>query len=174
MYAIPSFDTGLPRAPFEAARDAAAAWRGRCLDVYARSEAAVSETLLVLAADRQRGALVKLLHLAGQRYDVLLKATGPGGAFAQEGKAAADAIGQFQQHDALRIRLAHGVFTVTVDHRGHWHMVARVLAFRTNKEVRDLFVTRQDEAAELLDVLEKDGSRLRSTLGQLRKALRPA
>lgn len=97
-------EEALPRAPFEAARDAAAAWRGRCLDT----------------------------------------------------------------------RLAHGTFTVTVDHRGRWHLVARVIAFRTGREARDLFAIEEGEAAETLAVIEKEGGRLRSTLGQLRQRLRPA
>lgn len=172
MNAISSFDTIVPRAPFEAARDAAAAWRGRCLDTFARSEAAVSETLLVLAMDKGRGPAVKLPHLVGQRYDALLKAIGPQAGFAEEGKAAAGAIVQFQQHGALRARLAHGTFTVTLDHRGHWHIVARVLTFRGNQEARDLFVAEQETAAQILAAIAKDGCRLRSTLGQLRQRLR--
>ena len=69
MNAITLIETTLPRVPFEAARDAAAAWRGRCLDVFARSELAVTETLLILAAVDERGPPLKLPHLVGQRYD---------------------------------------------------------------------------------------------------------
>lgn len=170
---IAPIEAALPRAPFEAARDAAAAWRGRCLDLFARSEAAVTETLLVLAAVEGRGAAIKLPHLAGQRYDALATAVGPAGTFAEEGKAAAEAVMRFRKHDELRTRLAHGIFTVTLDHRGRWHLVARVLALRASREARDLFVTEEGEAVEILAVVEKDGSRLRSTLGQLRQRLRP-
>lgn len=72
-------DTALPRAAFEAARDAAA-WRGRCLDVFARSEAAVAETLLVLTAVDERSSSLKLPHLVGQRYDALSNAIRADGA----------------------------------------------------------------------------------------------
>src|SRR5688572_4240247 len=102
MNAISSIETVLPRAPFEAARDATAAWRGRCLDVFARSEAAVTETLLVLAAVDRRGTSLKLPHLVGQRYDALSSAICAGGAFADEGKAALEPLAGFRKHDAFR------------------------------------------------------------------------
>lgn len=172
MNAISSSETALPRIPFDAARDAAAAWRGRCLDVFARSEAAVSETLLVLAAIEGRGASLKLPHLVGQRYDALAHATGPDGPFADEGAAAAQAIARFRQLDGFRTQISHGVFTVTLDHQGRWHLVSRVLALRTGRASRDLFVKEQTEAAASLETLERDGSRLRSVLGQLRHRFR--
>ena len=117
MNAITSIEV-LPRAAFDAARDAAAAWRGRCLDVFARSEVAVTETLLVLRAVNGRGEAIKLPHLAGQRYEALSTAICAGGAFAGEGKAASAALLAFRQHDALRNILAHGAFTVTLDQHG--------------------------------------------------------
>ena len=167
MNAISPIETALPRAPFEAARDAAAAWRG----VFARSEAAVTDTLLVLAAVDRRGALVTLPHLVGQRYDALSNAIGAGTIFADEGKTAVQAVAEFRKHDAFRTQISHGVFTVTLDHRGQWHLVARVLALRSGRASRDLFVTDQVEAASILEAMEKDGSRLRSALGQLRHRL---
>lgn len=102
MNAISSIQAALPRAPFDAARDAAATWRGRCLGAFTRSEAAVTETLLALAAVEGRGALLKLPHLVGQRYDALAGAIGPSGAFAKEGKGAVGALTRFRRHDALR------------------------------------------------------------------------
>lgn len=174
MNAITPIEAVLPRAPFETARDAAAAWRGRCLDIFARCEAAITETLLVLAATEGRGDSIKLPHLVGQRYDALSTAVSAAGAFAEEGKSAADAVRQFLRHDALRARLAHGTFTVTLDHRGRWHLVARVISLRTGREARDLFAIEEGKAAEVLAAIEKDGSRLRSTLGQLRQRVRPS
>lgn len=172
MSAIGSIEAALLREPFVAARDAITAWRGRCLDLFARSEAAVTETLLALAAVEGRGASVKLPHLVGQRYDALASATGPGGAFEEEGKAAAGALEKFRGHDSLRTAIAHGVFTVTLDQHGRWHLMARVLALRSGRESRDVFVVDQGEAAEILSTVEKDGSRLRSALGQLRQGNR--
>ena len=172
MNTISSIELTLPREPFEAARAAASAWRGRCLDVFARSEAAVTETLLVLVGVDGRGNALKLPHLVGQRYDALSKAVGAGGVFADEGKIAVEALTKFREHDALRTQISHGVFTVTLDHRGQWHLIARVLALRTGRASRDLFVTQEAEAAAILNLLEKDGSRLRSVLGQVRHRFR--
>jgi len=172
MNAISSFEPVLSRELFEAARDAAAAWRGRCLDVFAKCEAAVTETLLVLAKVDERGATLKLPHLVGQRYESLSRAIGAGGAFADEGKAAVEPLARFRIHDALRTQMSHGVFRVTLDHRGHWHLIARVLAVRTGRDSRDLFVTDQLEAAAILELLAKDGNRLGSALGQIRHRFR--
>jgi len=172
MNAIAPIEAALPRAPFDAARQAAAEWRGRCLDVFARSEAAVTETLLVLATVEGRGASIKLPHLVGQRYDALATALGPKGAFAEEGKGAVGALSRFHQHDSLRTTLAHGVFSVTLDHRACWHVVGRVLALRAGRESRDLFVADEGEAADTLLTVEKDGGDLRSALGQVRHRFR--
>lgn len=174
MNAISSIEAVLPNGPFDAARDAVTAWRGRCLDLFARSEAAVTETLLVLAASQGQGVSIKLPHLVGQRYDALATAIGAGGAFANEGRAAAQALTMFRQHDRLRTGIVHGVFTVTLDNRGRWHLVIRVLALRSGRESRDVFVIEQNEAAGILATVENDGSRLKSTLGQLRRRTRAA
>lgn len=126
----------------------------------------------MLAAVKMRGASIKLPHLVGQRYDALSKATEPGGVFAEEGKAAADPLATFRQHDRLRSAIAHGTFTVTLDKHGRWHLVVRVLALRSGSEARDVLVLQEREAAEMLVTLEQDASRLRSVLGQLRQQIR--
>jgi len=165
MNAIGSIEAALPRAPFDTARDAVTAWRGRCMDLFARSEAAVTQTLIDLAAAQRIGVSIKLPHLVGQRFDALSAAIGPEGDFADVGKVAAG----FRQHDAFRTYITHGVFTVTLDQHGRWHLGARVLALRSGRESREVFVTEQSEAAEILVKLEKDSSRLRSSLGQFRQ-----
>jgi len=170
MNAIISIEAALPHELFDAARDAVTAWRGRCLDLFSRSETAVTETLLALAALDGRPETIRLPHLVGQRYDALAVAIGPEGPFEKDGKAAFEALARFRQHDLLRTNVAHGVFTVTLDRHGRWHLVSRVLVLRSGCESRSVFVAEQDEAAEILRTLEKNSSRLRSTLGQLRKA----
>lgn len=168
MNAISSIKTALPREPFEAARDAVAAWRGQCLDVFARSEAAVTETLLVLAAADERGLSLNLPHLVGQRFDAISNAIGAGGAFEEEGKSAVEPLANFRKHDVLRAQIAHGVFGVTLDHRGQWHLAARVLALRAGRENRELLVAEESEAWAIFETLKKDGQRLGTALGQLR------
>jgi hypothetical protein len=161
-------------ARFDAARNAAAALRGACLDLFARGEAAVTQTLLTMAAVEGRGASIKLPHLVGQRLDALASAIDAGGVFAGDGPAAASALARFRKHDSLRSDLTHSTFTVTLDQRGHWHLAARLLALRSRREARDVMVTTQEEASQILSGIERDFSRLRSTLGQLRQRLRRA
>jgi len=169
MNAIDPIHASLPSESFDAAREAVTVWRGRCLDLFARSEAAVTETLLALAADDRLGASIKLPHLVGQRYDALARALRPGGPLADEGRVAA-ALEAFRQHDDLRTMITHAVFTVTLDRHGHWYLIARLLALRSGRECRRDFVLEEREAAKILSQLEKDCSCLRSTLGQLRKS----
>jgi hypothetical protein len=60
-------------------------WRGDCLQSFAQSETAITETLLLLNAAAVKGSSVKLPHLIGQRFEALKLATGLEGAFASEG-----------------------------------------------------------------------------------------
>ncbi|AZO59682.1 hypothetical protein EJ078_10875 [Mesorhizobium sp. M1A.F.Ca.IN.022.06.1.1] len=150
---------------------AANAWRGRCLDLFARSEAAVSETLLVLANSSRHGAVVKLPHLVGQRFEELATLIGPTGAFASEGKASAAALLAFRPHEGLRASLAHGVGKVVLDQQGGWLLVLRTLAFRSKQPQRTVLVIEQNEADEIVKSLQTTGRRLVSELGNLRHTL---
>lgn len=144
---------------------AANAWRGRCLDKFARSEAAVSETLLVLANTSGRGAAVKLPHLVGQRFEELATLIGPTGAFALEGKASAAALLTFRPHEGLRASLAHGVGKVVLDQKGSWLLVLRTLTFRSKQPERTVLVIEQNEADEIVKSLQTAGQRLVAELG---------
>jgi len=152
---------------------AANAWRGRCLDIFARSEAAVSETLLALANVSERGIVVKLPHLVGQRFEELANLTGPAGAFALEGKASAAALSTFRAHEDLRTSLCHGVGKVTLDQQGGWLLVLRTLAFRSKQPQRAVVIIEENEAEGLVKSLQTAGQRLRSELGNLRHTLSP-
>ncbi len=157
----------LPPEPFDAARDEVNAWRGRCLDAFARAEEAVTETLLVLA-DTGRGKAIRLQHLVGQRFDELTTALGEGGAFAGVDKAAALALAAFREHDDLRAFLCHGVAKVTLDKHGCWMVVMRVVTLRTRKAGRSRRALQEDEAGRLVVELAKVSRKLCSQLGQLR------
>ncbi|TIP06451.1 MAG: hypothetical protein E5X72_01665 [Mesorhizobium sp.] len=150
---------------------AANAWRGRCLDIFARSEAGVSETLLMLANMSRQGGIVKLPHLVGQRFEELAVLIGPTGAFASEGTATAAALSAFRQHEHLRSSLAHGVGKVVLDRQGNWLLVLRTLAFRSKLPQRTVLVIEQSEADQIVKSLQTTGGRLVSELGNLRRAL---
>lgn len=154
------------------ARMAANAWRGYCLDIFARSEASVSETLLVLANTSKGADVVKLPHLVGQRFEGLANLIGPTGAFSSEGKASA-ALSAFRVHESLRVSLCHGVGKVALDQRGGWLLVLRTLVFRSKQPQRTQLVVEENEAQEILTSLRTAGQRLGTELGQLRKAFSP-
>ena len=147
------------------------AWRGRCLDLFARSEAAVSETLLVLANKSSNGAVAKLPHLVGHRFEELAGLVGPTGAFASEGRASAAALLDFRPHERLRASLAHGVGKVVLDQQGSWLLVLRTLTFRAKQAERTVLVVEENEADEIVKSLQSAGRRLVSELGNLRRAL---
>jgi hypothetical protein len=159
--------------PFAVAREAAAAWRGKCIEIFARSETAITEALLVLAGADEANA-PKLPHLVGQRYEALLRAVDHEGPFPRERMNARAAVAAFRTNDALRTFLTHGSFTVTLDQRGRWHLVIRVVALCSGRVARDLFATDEEEAADTLRTLLRDGNRLGSALGQLRQRIASA
>jgi hypothetical protein len=161
----------LPREPFDHARHAVNAWRGRCMDAFARAEAAVTEMLLILSGVEHRGAEVKLQHLVGQRFEGLAIALGAGGAFAAEGKAASAALGAFRVNEELRVLLCHGVGSITLDVQGRWTIVLRVLSLRGRKPARELRVFEEAEAAALASELCAASQKLCSQLGNLRARL---
>lgn len=167
MNALTNIVPALPPELFDAAREQVNAWRGRCLEAFARAEEAVTEALLVMA-ETERGNAIRLQHLVGQRFDELTTALAEGGAFAGESKAATGALATFRQHDDLRAFLCHGVAKVTLDKHGRWTVVMRVLALRTRKAARTHRAVEQDEAAQLADQLAKASQKVRSHLKHLR------
>lgn len=169
MPSIPTVD----KADWPRALAAANAWRGRCLDIFARSEAAVSDTLLVLANVSERGIVVKLPHLVGQRFEELANLIGPAGAFALEGRTSAVALSTFRAHESLRASLCHGVGKIVLDQQGGWLLVLRTLAFRSKQPQRTVLVIEENEAEGLVKSLQAAGQRLRSELGNLRHTLSP-
>lgn len=153
------------------ALNAANAWRGRCLDLFARSEAAVSETLLVMANRSSNGTVAKLPHLVGHRFEELATLIGPTGVFAAEGNASAAALSAFRPHEGLRASLAHGVGKVVLDQQGNWLLVLRTLTFRSKQPERTVVVIEQNEADEIVKSLQSAGRKLVSELANLRCAL---
>ena len=149
-------------------------WRGRCLDLFARAEWAVTETLLALAAADKAGTSIKVPHLTGPRYDALYKAVGPGGPFAGAGVKAAEALASFRKHDSLRCSLAHGTFKVTLDRYGGWHLGVRAWAVRSGQPVIDYFLADEKEARGIADKVERDASRLSAHLRTFREVVRKA
>lgn len=146
------------------------AWRGSCLHHFSAVEMAVTETLLALSAAPSGGGTIRLRQLIGQRFEDLLAAIGPDGPFSAAGQAAFTGLSQYREHqEAFRALLCHGAIKVTVDPHGQWTLVIRSLSVRARQAERGLVVIEQAEAQTRLTSLKREGQRLASTLGQLRR-----
>ncbi|HEX7930996.1 MAG TPA: hypothetical protein VF470_08865, partial [Sphingomicrobium sp.] len=116
------------------------AWRGRCLNAFARAEHAVTEALVRLSEDPHHGAGVKLPHLVGQRFEALASAIAEDGPFAEGSAQAFAALQAFREHDVVRAPLCHGLGKITVDQSGRWTLVVRMTSLKGRRAERSTFV----------------------------------
>ncbi|MEI9411045.1 hypothetical protein [Mesorhizobium salmacidum] len=145
-------------------------WRGACIHHFSMVETAVTETLLLLNATAQGEIAVRLRHLIGQRFEDLLAAISPGGPFEEVGRHALAELSQYREtHETFRALLCHGMIKVTVEHNGQWILLIRSLSIRSRQPDRTTLALEQSEAEDRLAALKRDGKKLSSVLGQLRK-----
>ena len=168
MNAITPIETAIGEVAWEEAIRSVNEWRGHSLHCFAQAEAAVSETLLAMAAVANRGARVKLRRLIGQRFEDLNSAIGAGGPFATEGNKAAQALHAFREHEALRPILCHGTAKVALDRHGQWLVLMKVLSFSGRKAERASLALDQREAVAKLAELKARTQQLVSALQSLR------
>ena len=158
----------LPQQPFDAASEGVNAWRGRCLDAFARAEAAITECLVFLSDPAETGKTVRMPHLVGQRMEALslaLAAIGTPGPDVVHAQAALTAL---RDHDGLRTMLCHGVGNITLDRNGRWTVVLRLTALRARRVVRDMLTLTEQEAGHRRDDLVRASKILCARLGQVR------
>lgn len=146
-------------------------WRGSCVQRFAQTETAVTETLLVLNAVPEKGPSVKLPHLIGQRFEALKFVLGPEGAFAKEGTIAHEAVTAFLVRERLRAFLCHGIAKVALERSGNWIAIFNLTTLRSLKCDRTQLVVTQVEANAILEELKLNGNKLRIALGNLRSQL---
>jgi hypothetical protein len=60
---------------------------------------------------------------------------------------------------------------VTVEHNGRWLLLIRTLSIRSRQPDRTMLALEQSEAETKLAALKRDGTKLASHLGQLRKTI---
>lgn len=147
--------------------EAVNAWRGRCLNAFARAEQAVTEALDRLSRDAARGATVKLPHLVGQRFEALASAISEDGAFGKDAGPARKALEAFRAHDAVRPLLCHGLGKISVDQSGRRTLVIRMTTFKGRRAERSMSVSEEGEARRLADQIHADAQRLQSRLALL-------
>ncbi|HYJ51574.1 MAG TPA: hypothetical protein VEW04_00215 [Allosphingosinicella sp.] len=146
-------------------------WRGHALHCFAQAEAAVSETLLVMAAVPERGARVKLRRLIGQRFEDLNSAIEAQGPFGAEAGKAVQALFAFREQEALRPILCHGTAKVALDRHGQWLIQIKVVSFRARKADRTSLALDEREAGARLAELKERTHHLVSALRLLRRRI---
>lgn len=156
--------------PWAVAANEINAWRGSCLQCFAQVEAAVTETLLCLSADTERGSAIRLRHLVGQKLDDLAVAIGAEGPFGVVGKAASVALAEFRVHEELRVHLGHDVAKVAIERSGKWLVVLRHLSIRARQSQRSTLVLEESDAMQVQAELKRKAQKLCAVLGNLRRA----
>jgi len=148
------------------------AWRGACIHHFTYVEQAVTESLVELHAAKPDGAIVRLRHLVGQRFEDLANAIAPDGPFPDAGRTVSATLSTFRErHEAFRTLLCHSQMTVSVEVSGKWVVVARSLVLRGSRAERTTTVIEEAEAASRLAALKRDGLKLSAQLGSLRKTV---
>ena len=102
-------------------------------------------------------------------------AIGPEGPFEDVGRHAHPEFARFRDnHEAFRTLICHGTVKVTVEHNGQWLLLIRTLSIRSRQPDRATLALEKSEVEDRLAALKRDGTKLASILGQLRKAVAAA
>lgn len=148
-------------------------WRGRCIDAFARAEAATTGCLMALAETKERGDGVRLPHLIGQRFEALADMFAADAPFAAEAGGALAAVEVMKARLHLRTMLCHGVGRVTLDRNGRWTLVLNVETLRSRRTARETLALTEAEAEQLGDDIRRASRALCMQLGQVRARLQP-
>ena len=157
----------LPGGPFDEAVVRVNEWRGRCMDAFARAEAAVVESLLGIGLGPAGTPARRLPHLVGQRFErlaaSLAEAAPEGGG---DAAAAAAALAAFRIHDRLRPFLCHGVASVALDRRARFVVVLRLWEGSGREFARGALTFDEREACDARDGLVRASRELCAALGR--------
>ena len=154
--------------PHEIARIEIETWRGHCLDVFAKGERVVGQTLESLRLSAKGATTIKLRHLAGQRADDLAKHISDSGISAKQAKSVASALASWREFEERRNYLAHAVSTVTLDAKGGWFVLFDMTVYRSDQGAAQRWALGATEAAQFAHQLEASGKHLSAQLGQVR------
>ena len=141
---------------------AANAWRGEAIQLFAKAELAVTETLRALGEQPGKGAKVRLRRLVGQRFEDLattLVDLDPG-----KSARAAGALARFRELEEIRPYLCHGVAKIALDRRGHWIAILKLVDIRAGSAG---LLTRSFEEREARALMEDLSGRTRDLLAAL-------
>ena len=146
-------------------------WRGRCLDLFAKAEAAVD---LALRSAIERGMAASMKHLTGQRLaEIVSLASSEARATDRQKQALIASLENWQALYAKRNFFAHGVATVLMDRHGRWSVQLDFWVYRTGREILERWSWNKDEALQFEADLEQCFKALSAQLGCFRSRLAP-
>jgi hypothetical protein len=144
------------------------AWRGRCLDLFARGETAVAGALIALSKVDQK---VCFPHLAGQRLAELEKVLAALEPTKKQAEALGAATNNWRELCAERAYFSHGVVTELITRRGEWHARLDFAAFKAKQATPQRRVWSRTEADTLQAELQMGFEALSRELGHVRSRL---
>lgn len=155
-------------APHDIARAQIEAWRGRCLNLFARGEQAVLDSLLLASTKLPE---LRIEPLAGQRLNALEQLVAAHDATDAQRAAIKGALFNWKNCDAKRAYFAHGVFTELFDNSGNWFVRMDFDAVQKGECKPRRMVLSQQEAEDFEASLRVAFRSLATQLGQFRKGL---
>jgi hypothetical protein len=155
-------------APYDQAAGVIDSWRGRCLNLFARAEHAVSKTL---EAGLERDGAIKIRHLAGQRLGDLTTLVQGQEMTAKQRDALTAALADWAHVELKRAYLAHGVVLALLDKQSCWHVQLDFTAYRGSAFERCRWNLSGLEAEAFEKQLATACHALSAQLGHFRKRL---
>ena len=144
------------------------AWRGQCLQLFARAERCVAETL---ECAQELDAKVPLRHLAGQRLKDFSDLAASNGTL-KEVAALTNAIDRWRLVEEKRLFLAHGVSLEARDKSGEWVVLLDTKVYSAKQKEQRRWTVTQDEAVQFQAELTDAFKALSSQAGQFRRRLK--
>lgn len=151
-------------------KSAIAAWRGECLNIYARAEQAVVKTLRLAPGT---GHDVHIKHLGGQRLAEMRKLADAVGGTAKQRVAIEAALDTWQEAEDRRRFLAHGVCSVWLNERHEWLAVFDMVTAKGRTLLEERWAVRSEEAEAYRARLHDAFQVLSRELGGLCKRMCP-
>lgn len=145
------------------------AWRGECLNYFARTEAAVARAL---ESAREAGKIDKIRHLAGQRLVDLIELSKSSGATMKQVAALTTALEDWREVEGKRLFLAHGVLSQYFDHQHGWLALFDLTTYRGKQSESHRWAIKDAEAKLFLDELKNAFKALSGQLGHFRMRMK--
>jgi len=157
----------LPLTP--AAEQRIEAWRGRCIDLFARGEWAMCEVLQSAVAV---GGEAQIPAASVHQAAAVRALAGRNGTTAQEVQALDAMLTDWESFGSEREQLVHGTLTFIADHAGCWHARLGSMALIEGELTARHWMVTQDEAEVFEARLRSAFGRMSAQLGALRWRLR--